>query len=223
MVTGAAVPVETRPALSLDVELRQHTVKELHRFVAGVLAAADPAALRLLAEQIEREGFHLRITRDLGVAKAYLRDRYSDNPDARFGMVASARDKSLVHFGVDNDYQPTKRVKMGPWYGDGDSSPLSCRRLTSCVTEFGAQGLELDAALVAWGTDLLLDDGRWSNARATRYRHKHMVRDPLQLRVNAYRVLLTRARDAVVIFVPPLEQLDETSNYLLAAGATALR
>ena len=215
---GASVPVQPRPELSLDVELRQHTVKELHRFVAGILSVESPESLKALAEQIERDGFHLRLTRDLEVAKAYLRDRYADNPDARFGMVASARDKSLVHFGVENDFQATKRVKMGPWYGDGDESALSCRRLTSCVTEFGAQGLELDAALVAWGTDLRLHEGRWSNALASRYQRQRLIRDAFQLRINAYRVLLTRARDAVVLFVPALPEMAETADYLQRCG-----
>lgn len=220
---GAAVPVTSTPALSLDVELRQHTVKELHRFVAGLLAAQKAKELRPLADQIERDGFHLRITRDLSTAKAYLQERYADNPDARFGIVASARDKSLRQFGVANDFQSTKRVKMGPWYGDGAESLLSCRQLTSCVTEFGAQGLELDASLVAWGMDLRLDRGRWSNARASRYRRQALIRDALQLRTNAYRVLLTRARDVLVVFVPTLTEMDETFDYLSSAGFQHLR
>ena len=221
--TGAAVPVTNLPALSLDVELRQHTVKELHRFVAGLLAAEPSETLRPVAEQIEKDGFHLRITKDLDVAKAYLRERYAENPDARYGIVASARDKSLPGFGIPNDFQSTKRVKMGPWYGDAHESPLSCRQLTSCVTEFGAQGLELDAALVAWGTDLRLEGGRWSNAKASRYQRMGLIRDAFQLRINAYRVLLTRARDAVVIFVPTSPELDETFTYLVASGATILK
>jgi hypothetical protein len=107
---------------------------------------------------------------------------------------------------------------MGPWYGDGDESPLSCRGLTICVTEFGAQGLELDSALLAWGTDLMLDGGNWSNARASGYKHRTLVRYAFQLRMNAYRVFLTRARDATVVFVPPLPELDETFGYLVALG-----
>jgi hypothetical protein len=220
---GAAVPLAVLPSLSLDVELRQHSVQELHRFVAGLLAAEPPESLRSIAEQIEKDGFHLRITRDLEIAKTYLRDRYAENPDARYGIVASARDKSLVHFGIENDFQSTKRVKMGPWYGDGDDSALSCRRLTTCVTEFGAQGLELDAVLVAWGTDLRLDGGRWSDAAARRYLLQVLIRDAFQLRVNAYRVLLTRARDAIVLFVPALPELDDTFDYLVACGACILK
>lgn len=214
----SAVRITRVPALSLDVELRQHTARHLHRIVAGLLAAEPAAELRPLVEQLDRDGFHMRITRDLETAKTYLRDRYAENPDARFGLVASSKDKSLGGFGVFNDYQSTRRVKMGPWYGDGDQSPLSCRGLTICVTEFGAQGLELDSALLAWGTDFMLKGGRWSNARASGYKHHKLVRDAFQLRLNAYRVLLTRARDATVVFVPSLPELDETFGYLAAVG-----
>ena len=219
----SAVPITITPELSLDVELRQHAAEHLHGYVASLLAADESGSLRPLAIQLERDGFHLRITRDLEVAKSYLRDRYAENADARFGIVASARDKALVNFGINNDHQSTKRVKMGPWYGDGDRSPRSCRQLTSCVTEFGAQGLELDAVLLAWGEDFVMDAGRWSNARSRGYQRKKLVRDAFQLRVNAYRVLLTRARDAVVIFVPQLRRLDETFDYVVACGFTLLR
>jgi hypothetical protein len=86
------------------------------------------------------------------------------------------------------------------------------------VTEFGCQGLELDAALLAWGTDFIRTAGEWTNDRARRYQNAGRVRDPYQLRVNAYRVLLTRARDACVVFVPPIPIMDETFDYLLRAG-----
>ena len=78
--------------------------------------------------------------------------------------------------------------------------------------------LELDATLLAWGTDFALHAGRWSNAKARGYRGRVPVRDPYQLRVNAYRVLLTRGRDACVVWVPPLDELDETFDYLAASG-----
>jgi len=91
------------------------------------------------------------------------------------------------------------------------------------VTEFGAQGLELDAVILAWGTDFVRADGRWSNTKARGYRRNAHVRDPFQLRMNAYRVLLTRGRDATVVFVPPLAELDETCRYLTDNGFRLLR
>ncbi len=63
-----------------------------------------------------------------------------------------------------------------------------------------------------------MSEGRWSNAKARGYMKKAMVKDAFQLRLNSYRVLLTRGRDACVVFVPPLPELDETFAYLTAAG-----
>ena len=129
-------------------------------------------------------------------------------------------------------------MRLGPWYGDGEESHRSCRHLRECVTEFGAQGLELDGVLLAWGTDFVWEEvagnekegagaegasGAWSNARAKRHARSAHVRDAFQLRVNAYRVLLTRGRDGAVIFVPPVPELDATAARLQGHGVKVLR
>ncbi len=210
--------------LSLQVEIRFHTSTDVHAFVASLLRGGSATENAEIAARLAKSEFHLRITRDLDYAKAYLRERYADQPLARFGIVASAKDKSLVRFGVANDFQSTKRTKFGPWYGDPEDSAGrgSCRLLESCVTEFGAQGLELDAALLAWGSDLRWTGDRWSNDLAGGYRKDTPVRDPLQLRINAYRVLLTRGRDATVAFVPPMPELDATFDHLCKSGFLVL-
>lgn len=219
----SAVPYRPDSVLNLDKSLRSHLSEDLHRYVAGIVSN-PPARIEdqaRLAQMLTEQGYDLRITRDLDAAKAYLRERYEDSPDARYGIVASSRDRELVRFGVMNDFQSTKILRYGPWYGDEERQPgsRSCRLLRDCVTEFGAQGLELDAALLAWGTDFLLVDGRWSIAGARGYkRGGPKVRDPWQLRANAYRVLLTRARDATVVFLPRLPELDATCAYLRASG-----
>ncbi len=214
----SAVPLDLQPALNLDTGLRQHLASDLHGFVAGLLEGKPPAELRPRVEQLERDGFNFRLTRSLETAKAYLRERYAEDRDARFGMVASAKDRDLVAFGVPNEFQAVKNLKVGPWYSDPEDSHTgrSCRKLDRCATEFYTQGLELDATLLAWGTDLALMNGRWSNAKARGYRAR--VRDAMQLRLNAYRVLLTRGRDACVVFVPELAELDDTYAYFVALG-----
>jgi Uncharacterized conserved protein (DUF2075). len=221
---GGVVPFEKEPALNLDTELRFHQAKELHRFVDELLTGADAATLAPMMKRLNQDGLHLRITRDLDTAKQYLRDRYEGDRAARFGIVASSRDKDLGRFGVPNDYQSTTRVRPGPWYGEDEDAygGNSCRLLETCVTEFGAQGLELDGALLAWGTDFLRDQGAWSAVYARGYKKGTKVRDPYRLRLNAYRVLLTRGRDGTVIFVPQLAQLDETFLYLRDASIAAL-
>ncbi len=212
--------VRIEPALGLTAELRYHSAKTVHSYVDGLLTLRPIGELHELAEQLESDRYHLRATRDLDVAKRYLRERYADNPDARFGVVASSRDVDLPRFDVKNDWNSTKRVRPGPWFCEDDDDPLgrSCRSLRDAVTEFGCQGLELDAALVAWGTDLLLEDGRWTNRRARPYQSPSLIHDAFQLRLNAYRVLLTRGRDATVVYVPPIPALDSVWDLLIAGG-----
>jgi DUF2075 family protein len=226
--------VEASETLDLTVELRFHFAADLDEWVDGLLTGGTDACGRELAARLEAAGYHLRMTRDLDTAKDYFHTRYAEASEARFGLVASSRDKILQEWGIPNDWHSTQRMNLGPWYGEGDDDHHSCRRLSQCVTEFGAQGLELDGVLLAWGNDLVWEEGAegagaagapgaWSNARAKRHARSAHVRDPFQLRVNAYRVLLTRGRDGAVIFVPPLPELDATAARLQGHGVKVLR
>jgi hypothetical protein len=172
----AAFSVRSAFRVSSDLHLgqviRSHLATESDRFVAMLLGESEKdVPLATIAADVESRGFHLRVSRDLQAAKEYLWERYRDDPDARFGMVASARDKDLVRFGIENrSTSRFQRFEYGPWYveGDGDYLGRSCRTLRACVTEFGAQGLELDAALVAWGTDFVRSGGAWDASRMKR-------------------------------------------------------
>ncbi len=86
------------------------------------------------------------------------------------------------------------------------------------MTEFGAQGLELDAALLAWGTDFQWTGEAWSSDKTRKYKEQKRIKSVHQLRLNAYRVLLTRAREATVVFVPQLDELDGTYERLRRSG-----
>ena len=205
------------PRLHLDTGLRFHLALSLHDYVGRLLAGEPAEDLATQADELERDGYQLRISRSLHEAKAYLRSRYRDDPAVRYGLVASSRDRDLAAFGIANGWYDTQRVNPGHGLGRA-RSPQSCTQLTTCVTEFGCQGLELDAALLGWGSDFLFVDGKWSNSRARHYARGSLVRDPLTLRQNAYRVLLTRARDVTVVFMPPMPMFDETYSHLVSAG-----
>jgi hypothetical protein len=220
----SCLTIESDPRLNLDNEIRFHLAKDLHSYVENLLSDSQDVDLAQVASNLEQNGYNLRISRDLEEARNYLRERYADSSAARFGLIASSRDKELIRFGIQNDYQSTKRVRYGPWYSDPESEfgSASCRKLESCVTEFGAQGLELDAALLAWGTDYIRHNGLWTNEYARKYKKKGRVKDAVRLRKNSYRVLLTRSRDAVIVYVPPLSDLNETFRFLLSSGFSPL-
>ena len=220
-------------ALSLDTALRAHLATDLDLFVDGLVSPEEPkdeTRLSQLAGSLERHGHHLRLCRDLRVGKAYLRDRYADQPDKRFGLLTSSRDKALdrsvpAHQRFDADYRWRSQAKLlGPWYVESEEHPDSCRHLHRSITEFEAQGLELDGVLLGWGTDFVRSGGVWDMSRMTRYRKsgQAQVRDPGQLRANAYRVLLTRARDVTVVYVPDLPESEGTAAFLERVGFQSL-
>jgi hypothetical protein len=113
---------------------------------------------------------------------------------------------------VEGDEQKTRGARL--------HQPLTVSVATPVVAGFevSIDGRFSGVHRGAWGTDLAMTNGRWSNARARGYRRGAGVRDPFQLRLNAYRVLLTRGRDACVVFVPALPELDDTFDYLSRAG-----
>jgi len=151
---GCTLPcrLEGSEQLDLQVELRFHFCSDLDKWVDGLLAddrdwpdevcATEADAVssdcRELAGRLETQAYHLRMTCDLEEARRYRRDRYAEAPDARFGLLASSRDKALERWGVFNGWHETQRVQLGPWYGEGESDRRSCRHLRDCVTEFGA-------------------------------------------------------------------------------------
>lgn len=200
----------------LTASLRTHRAEAVQDWINQVLLGHSATAAELMPNLWE-SGFRAYLTRDLEVAKGYCCDRYGDQPDKRYGIVASSRARNLPNYGVANDYKSTLRVKAGPWYIDPPDSPRSCCALEQVVTEFGCQGLELDMAIVAWGNDLVWQDDTW--LCTTRQRQ---VQDPRRLRLNSYRVLLSRGRDGFVIFVPPEARMESTAKILLNAGVVSL-
>jgi len=205
--------------LDLSKSLRSRRAEDLHEWVAHLLEGKIADASRL-AYRITSSGFQIHLTRDLEEAKNFIRILYQDEPAKRFGILASSKDTCLPNYGILNGFQDTKRVRYARWYNNPTGEVGSSNNLDDVVTEFGCQGLEVDCALVAWGNDLLWDGSDW---QMRKIRPKFKQHDPLFLRKNSYRVLLTRSRDEMVIFLPPEERFDKTEMVLLAAGARIMQ
>ncbi|HWX18316.1 MAG TPA: DNA/RNA helicase domain-containing protein [Candidatus Binatia bacterium] len=119
------------------------------------------------------------------------------------------------------------------WFLDDKDDTRSSYYLEDAATEFQVQGLELDWTCVTWDADLRSDGSGWSfhDFRGSRWLNIRDDNNRVYLR-NAYRVLLTRARQGMVIFVPPGDTADprrspafydSTFNYLTGLGIPALR
>lgn len=210
---AAETTVEHR--LSLDTTLRSHRAEEIHRWVA-LLLDGQIDECKVMAERLLAQGFELYITRDLEAAKTYARERYTGASDARFGLLASSKARNLSAYGFTNEYQFTKNMRVGPWFADPPESAFSCCSFRDTATEFQCQGLELDMPIIGWGHDLWWAGKAWDCS--TRYH----VKNPRQIRLNAYRVLLTRGRDGFIVFVPPEPQYTPVWDALTTAGCVNL-
>jgi hypothetical protein len=215
----AGLQVVSDDRLDLTKSLRSRQAERLHDWVASLLAGDLSTAARL-AQSIRVGAFPLYLTRSLEEAKAYVLGRYEDDPEARYGIIASSRTQSyLPKFGVDTSWPTTKKVKTARWYNNARGQDGSGCNFEEVVTEFACQGLEVDMPIVAWGNDLRWGEHDWI---AKKPKGGYPLDDPEQLRLNAYRVLLTRGRDGLVIYVPADPALDATELVLLTAGVQPL-
>ncbi|MHB8604478.1 MAG: DNA/RNA helicase domain-containing protein [Thermoplasmatota archaeon] len=215
---GAAHSTAT-PALSLTHTLRAHSATRVHAWVECLLAGRIEAA-QSIAMELRESGFFLLITSDLAQAEAYFAERYEGELEKTFGIVASSQASSLEEHGIKTDFRSQLKLsEIGRWFYGKDGLGAGCRSFEKPATEFQCQGLELDGVLLAWGEDFMWVDGGW---RARKARVHPGIRDARKLRENAYRVLLSRARDGIIVFCPPTGALRGTYEALTQAGFVSL-
>lgn len=212
--------VHEHELLSLDTPLRSRRADRLYEWIRLLLEGS----LELAGQQARRvhgDGFPMWLTRDLDTAKRYARERYEDEPDPRYGLLVSSHaDRRHERRGLDVTFMRMQQVnnRIGRWFNAPPDDPESCCQLEQALTEFQVQGLEIDLPLIVWGEDLIWEAG-W---RFHPKRRRAYVADPDQLLRNAYRVLLSRGRDGLVIVVPSEEVFDPTADALRAAGVEPL-
>jgi len=173
-----------------------------------VKALLDPDpdhARTLLAEFLGR--YPVALTRDLSKAKRWVRDHARGSE--RYGLVASSKAQRLKPDAIDI------RVNIDPvhWFLNEREDTRSSFYLEDAATEFQVQGLELDWSCVTWDGDLRFSGHGWTHHdfRGSRWTNIKAPDHQQYLR-NAYRVLLTRARQGMVIYVPEGDPQDQTRS-----------
>lgn len=131
----------------------------------------------------------------------------------RYGILASSSAGRLRPYGIEVSADFRKAVDYPMWFTGPRDDYRSCYSLETAATEFEVQGLELDWPLVAWSWDLLLSSSgiTYQNLRGVHWR---TIADPAKrdYLANKYRVLLTRAREGMVLFLPKGSRFDETRD-----------
>lgn len=200
---GASVDVTKDSDLHLAVSVRSFRAENVSKFVKAVLDCDHAAAGSVLKPMLER--YPIVITRDLDEAKLWVRGQARGSE--RFGMVASSGAQRLKPHAIDIRFN----VNPVHWFLKEADDTRSSYYLEDAATEFQVQGLELDWTCVAWDADLRFTNGGWQY-RSFRGSRWDQVKKPdrRQFLLNAYRVLLTRARQGMVLFVPKGDSSDPT-------------
>jgi hypothetical protein len=212
------VQVHDHSELHLTTSIRTHKAGQVHDWVNAVINA-DLSSAKPLAKLAQEQGYSLYVTRDIDIARTYCAQRFRTSPKSRFGlMMASRNEGTLAHYGV----TPIAHSDVPRWYVDPRTNEKSSMRLRTAATEFQCQGLELDYSILCWSDDMIWDSSNADWRVREVQTPPPRLENPRATRLNVYRVLMTRGRDGMTIFVPPLESLDSAYEALKDAGATAL-
>lgn len=191
--------------LHLSVSLRSFRAKEVSSMVNAIIDL-DRTAAASHYKKISPK-YPIVLTRNVGVAREWLRKMARGTQ--RYGIVVSSSAERLKPHAID------VRAKVNPihWFLSEKSDVRSSYFLEDVATEFQVQGLELDWSCVTWDADLRFSDAGWEhmNFVGKKWNQVKKVERKRYLE-NAYRVLLTRARQGMVIVVPEGDKNDKTRN-----------
>ena len=210
--------------LHLSVSIRSFRAETLSHFVGSVLDNKPNDAARQFSEIANR--YPIVVTRNLSTAKEWLRSQARGSE--RYGVLASSGGRRLRPEGI----EVRQKIDPAAWFLNDSLDVRSSYYCEEAATEFDVQGLELDWAVVGWDADLRYCQSDWQywDFKGTRWQQVRSLEPRVYLK-NTYRVLLTRARQGMAIFVPsgdandptrPTSFYDETFDYLLRCGLPAL-
>ncbi|MGF1869701.1 DUF2075 domain-containing protein [Photobacterium indicum] len=211
-------------SLHLSTSMRSFRAEALSSFIHFVIAGRKKEALSL--SHSLKDKFPLFITRDLKKAKQWLKSHSRATESC--GLLASSNGIRLKAEGifVKNKFDPVN------WFLGSHDDIRSCHFLEDTATEFDVQGLELDWCLVGWDADYRYNGKYFEHWRfkGSKWQKRNKEEDQRYLE-NAYRVLLTRARQGIILYIPegsiddttrPPEYYNETFNFLIECGFTEL-
>lgn len=189
--------------LHLSVSLRSFRSENVSAFVKALLDV-DKKTAKKLYEQFKND-YPICITRDLEKAKLWVKEKAKGSQ--RYGITASSGAKRLRKYGV----WVQNKVDAPNWFLNGKDDIRASYFLEETATEFDIQGLELDWTILCWDANLRFKNGQFEffNFKGTKWQNINKDDNILYLK-NAYRVLLTRARQGFIIFVPTGDANDIT-------------
>jgi len=189
--------------LHLAVSLRSFRSERVAEFVKAVLDI-EPEKARDIYKELSKN-YPIKLTRDLNQAKEWIKQ--TARGSERYGLIASSGGRRLRANGI----WVQSKIDAVNWFLNGKDDVRASYYLEDTATEFDIQGLELDYTIVAWDANLRYENGRWGyyNFNGSKWQNVHNEFNKIYLK-NAYRVLMTRARQGLIIYIPEGDDSDDT-------------
>lgn len=199
------------PDLHLSVSLRSFRSPHVSGFIKALLDN-DLIKSKKLYSSI-KENYPIKLTRNLDSAKKWVKDKSKGSE--KYGLLATSGGLRLKAEGI----FVKNKVNVANWFLNDKEDVRSCYALEDVITEFDVQGLELDYSIVAWDADLRMINGKWEykKFRGSKWNNINKADDRLYLK-NSYRVLLTRSRQGMIIFIPKGSDSDATRDKVFYDG-----
>ncbi|PKV63151.1 DUF2075 domain-containing protein [Pontibacter ramchanderi] len=191
----AAEKAFARDDLHLAVSVRSFRSERLSDFVRALIAGEEQEAASLYGAI--QHNYPIVLTRDLAKAKRWLKGQARGSE--RYGLLASSGGYRLKPFGV----HVKSKIEAPIWFLNDKEDVRASYFLEEVATEFDIQGLELDWSCVCWDGDFSYQNNQWvcRKFKGTKWQNVNSRLASIYL-ANAYRVLLTRARQGMVLFIP---------------------
>ena len=198
--------------LHLNVSRRSFRAEKVSLLVESILNLDIKTAQSLLKEINDK--YPVLLTRDLNIAKNWIKNKKRGSE--RFGLLGSSGAKRLKTVGISVEDKPDIKSYF---LDDEEKDFRSSNFLEKVATEFDVQGLELDWSIVGWDYDFSYQEGKWEHKRlrGSDWQNINNPEDRLYKK-NTYRVLLTRARQGMIIFVPNGDDEDYSRQKLFYDG-----
>lgn len=192
--------------LHLCTNLRSIRAENLAAFVDAILCMRIETAKNILSD-LDR--YPIRITRDLKKAKQWVKE--NARPNERYGALASSKGQRLKPEALILLPPNSKKEQVIPWFLGDKKKVNSSYYMEDVATEFQIQGLEIDWAVVAWDADFRYSEEGWKQYQFRGSKWTNIKKEEIRrYQINAYRVILTRARRGMVIYVPVGSDEDHT-------------
>jgi DUF2075 family protein len=210
--------------LHLSVSLRSFRSEKLSEFVHQFLELNTKKSKELYREI--KDDFPIKSTRELSKAKDWIRKQAKGSE--RTGIIASSGAKRLRPLGIN----VKNEISAPNWFLNDKKDIRSSYFLEEIATEFDIQGLEIDWSCLAWGANFYIENNKWNYQTFRGFKWQNINQEISKSYLkNTYRVLLTRARQGMVIYLPkgscidhtrPNNFYDGTWNYLKEIGIEEL-